>query len=84
MDYKELLEERLKQYTANLGPQALDGAHENNLSALQQLNWEHVRIKGSERQAVGARLEQLETLSNLFAEAKSSALKRYVGSIIDA
>jgi hypothetical protein len=84
VDYKELLEERLKQYTANLGPQALDGAHKNNLSALQQLNWEHVRIKGSERQAVGARLEQLETLSNLFAEAKSSALKRYVGSIIDA
>ena len=84
VDYKELLEGRLKQYTANLDPQALDGAHENHRSALQQLKWENVRVKGSERQAAGARLEQLETLSNLFAEAKSLALKRYVSSIIDA
>ena len=69
-------EEQLKQYATNLSNQALGSACENINSALQQLRWERVRVKSnSEREAAGARLEQLETLSNLFAEAKSLALK---------
>jgi len=84
-DYKELLEERLKQYTANLDPQALDGAHENNLAALKQLHLSSTFNRNvDERQAADTRSEQLKTLSNLFEGAKNSALKRYVDSIINA
>lgn len=85
VDYKALLEERLKQYAANLDPQALDGAHENNLSALKQLQLSSAFGRtADERQAADTRLEQLKTLSDLFEGAKDLALKKYVDSILNA